>query len=74
MLHSGLSLSDIKNHLGHEDIQSTTLYLHLDIKRRRHIQKRLIDYMQSVLTHDPKIEELLDWENRKDIMAWLDTL
>ena len=30
--------------------------------------------MQSVLTHDPKIEELLDWENRKDIMAWLDTL
>jgi site-specific recombinase XerD len=74
MLYSGYSLSEIKNHLGHEDIQSTTLYLHLDLKHRRHIQKKFTEYMQSVLSIDPKIEELLHWENKEDIMAWLDTL
>jgi len=30
--------------------------------------------MQSVVTQDPKIEELLQWENKEDIMAWLDSL
>ncbi|MEA3222129.1 MAG: tyrosine-type recombinase/integrase [Thermodesulfobacteriota bacterium] len=74
MLSSGFSLSDIKNHLGHEDMQSTTVYLHLDLTRRREIQNQFIKYTQSVLTHDPKIEELIDWENKEDIMAWLDSL
>jgi len=74
MLYRGHSLSEIRNHLGHEDIQSTTIYLHLDLNRRRQIQKRFTEYMQSVLTHDPKIEELLDWENKEDIIAWLDSL
>lgn len=74
MLYSGCSLSEIQNHLGHEDIQSTTLYLHLDLKHTRQIQKRFTAYMQSVLTRDPKIEELLDWENKEDIIAWLDSL
>jgi len=49
MLYSGHSLSDIQNRLGHDNIQSTTLYLHLDLKRRRHIQKQLIEHMQSVI-------------------------
>ncbi|NIM98600.1 MAG: tyrosine-type recombinase/integrase, partial [candidate division Zixibacteria bacterium] len=49
MLHSGCSLSEIQNHLGHQDIQSTTLYLHLDLKHTRQIQKRFTAYMQSVL-------------------------
>ncbi len=31
----------IRNHLGHEDIQSTTVYLHLDLKRKREIQRQL---------------------------------
>jgi hypothetical protein len=30
--------------------------------------------MKSVLTDDPKIEELLQWEGKDDIMKWLDSL
>ncbi|MBL7178183.1 MAG: tyrosine-type recombinase/integrase [Desulfobacteraceae bacterium] len=74
MLYRGDSLSEIRNHLGHEDIQSTSIYLHLDLNRKREIQKKFIEYMQSVLTRDPKIEELLDWENKEDIITWLDSL
>ena len=74
MLYQGEAITDIKNRLGHDNIQSTTLYLHLDLTRRRHIQKRFIRYMGSVLTTDPKIEELLQWEDDVDIMTWLDTL
>jgi len=74
MLYSGHPITDIKNHLGHDNIQSTTLYLHLDLNRKRHIQRRFIRHMQSVLTDDSKIEELLQWENKGDLMAWLDSL
>ena len=74
MLYSGHPITDIKNHLGHDNIQSTTLYLHLDLNRKRHIQRRFIRHMQSVLTDDSKIEELLQWENKGDLMEWLDSL
>ena len=74
MLYSGHPITDIKNHLGHDSIQSTEIYLHLDLNRRRHIQNRFIRYMQSVLTDDSKIEELLHWENEGDLMVWLDSL
>lgn len=74
MLYSGYAITEIKNHLGHDNIQSTTIYLHLDLNRRRHIQRRFIRYMQSVLTDDPNIEKLLQWENKGDLMAWLDSL
>jgi site-specific recombinase XerD len=74
MLYSGYSITDIKNHLGHDAIQSTEIYLHLDLNRKRHIQKRFIRYMQSLLTDDSKIEELLQWENEGDLMEWLDSL
>jgi len=74
MLYSGYPITQIKNHLGHDNIQSTTLYLHLDLNRKRHIQRRFIRHMQSVLTDDSKIEELLQWENEGDLMAWLDSL
>ncbi|MEA1970212.1 MAG: tyrosine-type recombinase/integrase, partial [Thermodesulfobacteriota bacterium] len=74
MLSFGDSISDIKNRLGHEDMQSTTAYLHLDLSRRKEIQKQFIEYAQSVLAQDPKIDELIDWENREDILAWLDSL
>jgi hypothetical protein len=30
--------------------------------------------MQSVLTDDSKIEELLQWESEGDLMVWLDSL
>ena len=74
MLYSGHPITDIKNHLGHDNIQSTTIYLHLDLNRRRHIQKRFIRHMESVLSDDPKIEELLHWKNQEDMMAYLDRL
>lgn len=74
MLYSGHPITDIKNHLGHDNIQSTTIYLHLDLNRRRYIQRRFIRHMESVLTDDSKIEEVLQWENKEDLMAWLDRL
>ena len=74
LLYRGESITDIKNHLGHDNIQSTTIYLHLDLKHKRQIQKQLIRYMQSVITTDSKIEELLHWESDKDMMNWLDSL
>ena len=74
MLHSGHPITDIKNHLGHDNMQSTMIYLHLDLNHKRHIQRRFVRYMQSVLTDDSKIEELLQWENEADLMAWLDSL
>ena len=74
MLHNGYPITDIKNHLGHDNIQSTTIYLHLDLDRRRHIQKQFMRHMQSVLTDDSKIDELLQLENEGDLMAWLDSL
>jgi site-specific recombinase XerD len=74
MLYNGHPITDIKTHLGHDSIQSTTVYLHLDLDRRRHIQRRFIRHMQSVLTDDSKIDELLQWESEGDLMAWLDSL
>jgi site-specific recombinase XerD len=74
MLYRGKALTDIKNHLGHDNVQSTMLYLHLDLNRKRNIQRELMEYMQSVLTQDPRIEELLQWENKKDLLKWLDSL
>jgi integrase/recombinase XerD len=74
MLSHGEAITDIMTRLGHDNIQSTTIYLHLDLTRRRQIQRRFTRYMESVVTADPKIEELLQWENDGDIMSWLDTL
>ncbi|MFH1350690.1 MAG: tyrosine-type recombinase/integrase [Pseudomonadota bacterium] len=74
LLYQGQAITDIKNRLGHDNLQSTTIYLQLDLNRRRHIQRGFIKHMQSVLTDDPKLDELLQWENEKDIMKWLDSL
>ena len=27
-----------------------------------------------LLKHDPKLDELIDWDHKKDILEWLDTL
>ena len=43
MFACGASLSEIKNHLGHEDIQSNTVYIHLDLTRRKQIQHQFIE-------------------------------
>ena len=74
LLYQGKTITDIKNHLGHDNLQSTTVYLQLDLNHRRRIQKEFVQYMQSVLTLDHKIDELLDGENMQEMMAWLDSL
>ena len=74
LLYRGKALTDIQNRLGHDTLQSTSIYLHLDLNRRRYIQNQFIRYMDSVLTVDPKIEQLLQWESKEDILAWLDKI
>ena len=74
MLLSGKSLTDIKNRLGHENIQSTTVYTHMDLTRKQAVQEKFIKYMKSNISEDPKISEWVDWENKKDILKWLDSL
>jgi site-specific recombinase XerD len=74
ILYKDKDLSKIQHRLGHENIQTTTLYTHFDINHKRQLQKQFDEYTQSVLTHDPKIEKLIDWENKEDIMDWLDSL
>ena len=74
MLCAGEAISDIKNRLGHENIQSTMTYLHMDLTHKRSIQEQFIRYSQSLLSQDPRLEALVDWENRQDTLAWLDTL
>ena len=74
MLAQGRSLSDIKNHLGHESIESTKVYLHMDMRSKRKVQEKYFEYLQSTLKHDPKLEDLIAWENRKETLDWLDSL
>ena len=74
MVCCGASISDIKNRLGHENIQSTMIYMHMDLSHRKALQQKFIEYTQANLTQDPKIKELLDWENKQELLAWLDSL
>ncbi len=74
MLTDGQPVSDIRNKLGHEDIQSTMVYLQLDLSKRKKIQNRFINHVQSTVKQNPDIDELIDWQNKDDIMAWLDDL
>ena len=74
MLCSGKSITDIKNRLGHENINSTMVYLHMDLTHKRSVQKKFIQYAHSTLKHDPKLDELIDWDHKEDILAWLDSL
>ena len=55
MLTSGCSLSDIRNQLGHEDLQATMVYLQLDLTHRRKIQNKFIEFNRSVLIDHPEI-------------------
>jgi hypothetical protein len=65
---------NMQNRLGHENIQSTTVYTHMDLAHKRTVQNKFIEYMKSNLSEDPKISEWIDWENKKDILEWLDSL
>ena len=74
MLLDGKPVSEIKIRLGHENIQSTMTYLHMDLTRKRDVQNKLIEYSAKAIKQDPRLEELIDWENKQDILAWLDSL
>ncbi len=74
MLASGYPVSDIKNRLGHRSIESTMDYLQIDLSGKRDIQKKFIEYTQSKIKNDKKIEALIDWENNEETLAWLDSL
>lgn len=72
MLRSGHSLDEIKYRLGHQNINSTMVYLHLDAYRQHEIQNKLNEYLNTLLPSDPKIDCLIDWENKEKILAWID--
>ena len=74
MLAKGDSISDIRNQLGHEDIQSTMVYLQLDLPRRRKIQQKFTQHTKSILLRNAEIEELIDQKDKDNIMQWLDNL
>ena len=74
MLCSGKSPDEIKYRLGHRCIDSTMVYLHLDLNRPRELQKKMVEYTQSILPQDPKIEDFIDWENKEKVLNWLDRL
>ena len=74
MLCSGKSPDEIKYRLGHQSVNSTMVYLHLDLNRTRELQKKMIEYTQSILPQDPQVEDFIDWENREKILNWLDSL
>jgi len=74
MLASGYPVSDIRNRLGHRSIESTMDYLQIDLSRKRDIQKKFIEYTQSKIKNDKKIEDLINWENNEETLAWLDSL
>ena len=74
MLCCGHAITDIKNRLGHENIQSTMVYLHMDLASKQAVQKKFIQYAQSALKHDPKLDALIDWDHKQDILGWLDSL
>lgn len=74
MLASGYPVSDIKNRLGHTNVSTTMGYLQIDLSRKRDIQKRFMEYTQSRMANDKKIDELIDWENNEETLTWLDSL
>ncbi len=74
MLATDKSLSEIRNHLGHVKIETTMIYLHMDLSMKKETQKKFIEYTTSVIGHDAKLNELIDWNNKKDTLAWLDSL
>ena len=74
MISEGKPLSEIKNRLGHSNVQSTMVYLQLDLNQKRQLQEDFIRFTRQNLKSDPKIDELIQWENKQNILEWLDSL
>jgi site-specific recombinase XerD len=74
MLIQGAAITDIQNRLGHANINSTMVYLKIEVHHKREVQKQFLQYTQSILSDDPKITELANWEDKDEILSWLDSL
>ncbi|QTA78498.1 Integrase family protein [Desulfonema limicola] len=74
MLMDGKPLSHIKNHLGHENINSTMIYLKLDLSRKKEVHKGFIEYTRKALVNSPDIDGLIDWDNKDEVLKWMDNL
>jgi len=74
MLGDGASITEIRNRLGHENINSTMVYLKMELKQKKEVQKQFLQYTQSILADDPQVKELTAWENDREILTWLDSL
>jgi hypothetical protein len=55
-------------------MRTTSMYLHMDLASKQAVQKKFIQYAQSTLKHDPKLDALIDWDHKQDILSWLDSL
>lgn len=74
MLAQGKDLTEIKNRLGHEKLETTMGYLRLDLHSKKEIQKTFMEFTKSKIAFDKKVETLIDWEAKTKTLAWLDTL
>ncbi len=74
MLIQGAAITDIQNRLGHANINSTMVYLKMEVHHKREVQKQFLQYTQSILSDDPKITELANWEDKDEILSWLDSI
>ena len=50
------------------------IYLQLNLSFKKEAQKKFLQYTKGIIKNDPKIDDLLDWENKKDVLDWLDSL
>ena len=41
----------------------------MEMRQKREVQKKFLEYTQTVLSKDPKIEELVEWENKDEILT-----
>lgn len=74
LLSQGKDLTEIKNRLGHEKLETTMGYLRLDLHAKAELQKTFIEFAASRIAFDKKVEALIDWEAKEETLAWLDTL
>ena len=74
MLSQGKDLTEIKNRLGHEKLETTMGYLRLNLHEKTEIQKTFVEFTASRIAFDKKVEALIDWEAKEETLDWLDTL
>jgi integrase/recombinase XerD len=74
MLASGCGVEEIANRLGHQNTNSALAYFHLDLPNVQAIQRQLNEDLQSMVLEDQKVEELIDWRNKRKVLSWLDSL